>query len=81
VQHRPLKEIGKIDGRRAGPTDTTLTPLSVQHAETTRNHSKGIGLGKPILQRAETPRNRVRRIVAPKVAGAPRKATPRISCL
>jgi hypothetical protein len=81
VQHRPLKEIGKIDGRRAGPTDTTLTPLSVQHAETTRNPQQENGLDKRILQRTATPRNRVRRIVAPKVAGAPRKATPRISCL
>ncbi len=32
--------------------------------------SKEIGLSKPILQRTATPRNRCRRIVAPKVAGS-----------
>jgi hypothetical protein len=32
--------------------------------------SKGVGLSKPILQPSATPRNRVRRIVAPKEVGS-----------
>src|SRR5215217_1197531 len=46
-------------------------PLSGRNTQKQRaTASKEIGLNKPILQPIATPRNRCRRIVAPKVAGS-----------
>jgi hypothetical protein len=47
-----------------------LTPPRAQLAAARATTSEEMGLDKPILQPQATPRNRCRRIVAPKVAGS-----------